>query len=87
MKEYKPQNNMTEKVVDAINNGQDIKPYLYNDLEYAVFDDYKELQKIKSVCPQSIMSGSGSTYFVLEKIENLKKFLKYFTTFYKGSFR
>ena len=41
---------------------------MYNDLEYAVFDDYKELHEIKSVYPESIMSGSGSTYFVLENL-------------------
>ncbi len=70
-KEYKPQNHMTEKMIDAINNHTDIKPFLYNDLEYAVFNDYQELQKIKSMLPGSIMSGSGSTYFVLENLENL----------------
>lgn len=34
-----------------------------NDLEWAVIDDYEELQKIKSKYPASIMSGSGSAYF------------------------
>ncbi len=34
-----------------------------NDLEWALIDDYKELQNIKNLYPQSIMSGSGSTYF------------------------
>ena len=29
-----------------------------------------ELQKIKSKLPQSIMSGSGSTYFVLENLKD-----------------
>ena len=67
LKEFKPQNNMTEKMIVAINNNQDIKPFLYNDLEYAVFDDYRELQDIKQILPNAIMSGSGSTYFVLEK--------------------
>ena len=69
LKEYKPQNNMTEKMVNAINNGQDIKPYLYNDLEYAIYDDYKELQLIKKTYPQAIMSGSGSTYFILDNVK------------------
>ena len=69
-KEIKPQNHMTEKMLLALENGEDIKPYLYNDLEYAVFDDYKELQFIKSKLPNSIMSGSGSTYFVLEDIKD-----------------
>ena len=34
-----------------------------NDLEWAVIDDYKELQEIKKQYPNAIMSGSGSTYF------------------------
>ena len=34
-----------------------------NDLEWAVIDDYEELKEIKKAYPQSIMSGSGSTYF------------------------
>ncbi len=68
-KKIKPQNNMTEKMLDAISKKLDIKEYLYNDLEYAIFDDYVELQKIKSVYPHAIMSGSGSTYFILENLE------------------
>lgn len=67
-KSEKPKYFMTEKMIDALKNGQDIREYLYNDLEYAVFDDYKELQYIKSKLPQSIMSGSGSTYFILDDI-------------------
>ncbi len=59
--------NNTEKMITALKNGTDIKEYLYNDLEYAIFDDYRELQTIKKSIPNSIMSGSGSTYFVLEK--------------------
>ena len=61
---------MTEKMINAINHQQDIKEFLYNDLEYAIFDDYAELQEIKSKLPNSIMSGSGSTYFVLENINS-----------------
>lgn len=34
-----------------------------NDLEWAVIDDYKELQEIKKMYPKAVMSGSGSTYF------------------------
>ena len=36
-----------------------------NDLEWAVIDDYEELQTIKRLYPNSMMSGSGSTYFVI----------------------
>ena len=68
-KSFKPQNNMTEKMVEAIKCGQNIKKFLYNDLEYAVFDDYSELQSIKNIYPGAVMSGSGSTYFVLENLK------------------
>lgn len=36
-----------------------------NDLEWAIIDDYEELQTIKSLYPDSIMSGSGSTYYII----------------------
>lgn len=68
LKENKPRYNLTEKMLEAFKNNETINNYLYNDLEYAVFDDYKELQFIKTKLPQSIMSGSGSTYFVLENL-------------------
>ena len=71
-KEYKPQNDMTQKMLIAILDKDDVKPYLYNDLEYAVFEGYEELQKIKEVYPQAIMSGSGSTYFLLENLSSSK---------------
>lgn len=71
-KGFNHQNNMTEKMVNALKSGEKIGPFLYNNLEYAVFDDYKELQKIKSVYPDAIMSGSGSTYFVLENLKENK---------------
>ncbi len=70
LKENKPKYNMTEKMLEALNLGEDITKYLYNDLEYAVYDDYKELQTIKDIYPDSIMSGSGSSYFVLRDIES-----------------
>lgn len=37
-----------------------------NDLEWAVFDDYKELQKIKNIYMNAVMSGSGPTYFAID---------------------
>ena len=70
LKENKPKYNMTEKMLEALNLGEDITKYLYNDLEYAVFDNYKELQTIKDIYPDSVMSGSGSSYFVLRDIES-----------------
>ena len=55
-KTIKPRNNMAEKMLDAIDKNDDFSKYLYNDLE---------LQKIKQCIPNAVMSGSGSTYFVL----------------------
>lgn len=68
-KKIKPQKNMTEKLIDAIKNQQNIQEFLYNDLEYAIFDDYRKLQTIKEKLPNSIMSGSGSTYFILGNLK------------------
>lgn len=46
-----------------------------NDLEWAVIDDYEELQTIKSLYPDSIMSGSGSTYYIIgQEFKPLKGF-------------
>ena len=39
-------------------------------MEQAVFNNYKELQKIKELYPDSIMTGSGSTYFELGNIDS-----------------
>lgn len=68
----KPNLNMTQKLVDALKSDSlssdinlDIDNFLYNDLETAVIDDYSELEEIKMEYPESIMSGSGSTFFVL----------------------
>ncbi len=71
LKAEKPHNNMTEKMLDAIDNNKNIEPFLYNDLEYAIFDDYPELQEIKKTYPHAIMSGSGSTYFILDNPKQL----------------
>lgn len=71
----KPDLNNTKKMFKLLNskdcNAKNIEDLLHNDLEVAVINDYKELQEIKSTYPKSIMSGSGSTYFVIS--ENLEK--------------
>ena len=44
-----------------------------NDLEWAVIDTYQELQTIKELYPRSIMSGSGSTYYIINgEFETMK---------------
>lgn len=52
--------NNTEKMTKKFEKG-----LLYNSLEKAVINDYKELQEIKTALPDSMMSGSGPTFFVL----------------------
>ncbi len=65
----------THKMIDCLNNNKDIKHLLYNDLETAVYPYYPDLKKIKSTNPNAIMSGSGSTYFVLDnKITPIEDF-------------
>lgn len=36
-----------------------------NDLEWALINDYLELKIIKNIYPKAVMSGSGSTYFMI----------------------
>ena len=61
----KPNLNMTAKMIKALKNGKDIEDFLHNDLEIALIRDYNKLKTIKEEIPGSIMSGSGSTFFVL----------------------
>lgn len=62
----KPNLNMTQKLVEALKSGKsNVENFLQNDLEFAVFNGYKELQEIKIKYPEAIMSGSGSTFFAL----------------------
>ena len=68
--ENKQQNNFTEQMIKYLNEDKDIRPLLYNDLEQAIFPYYEDLQEIKNINPNSIMSGSGSTYFVLAETIN-----------------
>lgn len=71
----KVQNDNTHKMIEFLNENKDIRPLLYNDLETAVYNDYEQLQKIKKANTNSIMSGSGSTYFVLdEKINPVENY-------------
>ena len=37
-----------------------------NDLEWAIIDDYEELRTIKTLYPQAVMTGSGSTFFAYD---------------------
>lgn len=73
--ESKPNLDMTSKLVTALKSERaEIKNYLHNDLEIALLKDYQELEKIKNSYQNCLMSGSGSTFFVLEKeIKNINE--------------
>ncbi len=64
------------KFSKKMENDADGRDNYINDLEWAVIDDYSELQSIKSKYPKSIMSGSGSTYYI--KDENFEEQSGYF---------
>lgn len=57
--------NNTSKMKDLLMKGQFDKTLIYNSLEKALFLTYEELRIIKSRVKNSLMSGSGSTFFVL----------------------
>lgn len=71
--EIKPNLNRTKKLIEALVSGnREIERILHNDLEVAIINDYMELEEIKNVYPNAVMSGSGSTFFVLrDRIDNI----------------
>lgn len=56
----------TSKMEKLILENKFDKKLMYNSLEKAVINDYEELLEIKSKVKDSLMSGSGPTFFVLE---------------------
>lgn len=57
----------TGKMAELLSAGKFDTNLLYNSLEIAVINDYPALQKMKKEIPGSMMSGSGPTFFVLDK--------------------
>ncbi len=62
----------TSKLRLLIEKGKFDKTLLYNSFEKALFPKYEELSYLKSVLKGSLMSGSGSTFFILEPEINEK---------------
>ncbi len=58
--------NNTLKLKQLLLQNKFDKTLIYNSLESALFNDYKELRQIKENVKGSLMSGSGSTFFVLD---------------------
>ncbi len=64
------------KFSQKLSKGKTGRKDFKNDLEWAVVDDYKELQTIKTLYPDSIMSGSGSSFFMINgKFQPLEGYL------------
>lgn len=64
----KPNLDMTTKLVTALKDYDvNVEYFLHNDLEVALVNDYQELVRIKEDYPSSIMSGSGSTFFIVNQ--------------------
>lgn len=62
------------ETIDGVPYSLKLEEFLHNDLEIALIEDYQELKQIKTAYPNSLMSGSGSTFFVLEdNINNINK--------------
>lgn len=59
--------NNTMKLKELLLKGSFDKSLLYNSFEKSLFYDYEELQFIKNNVKDSLMSGSGSAFFVLNK--------------------
>lgn len=57
--------NNTEKLIKLLEKGMFDDSLIYNSLEKAILNDYEILREIKSKIKSSLMSGSGSTFFVL----------------------
>lgn len=59
--------NNTLKLKNLLEENKFNKELICNGLENALFPDYEELRVIKEKVKGSLMSGSGSTFFVLDK--------------------
>ena len=55
------------KFSDKLSKDDTDRSKYVNDLEWAVINDYPELQYIKNKYPRAIMTGSGSTYFMINE--------------------
>ncbi len=62
--------NNTQKLKNLLLNGKFDKTLIYNSLENALFPYYESLREIKENVKNSLMSGSGSAFFVLESDVN-----------------
>ena len=61
----------TTKLVELLNKNKLDKSLIYNSLEKALFPDYEQIRVIKTRVKNSLLSGSGPSFFVLEPTLNV----------------
>ena len=64
--------NNTLKLIELLNENKIDKSLIYNSLEKALFPDYIELREVKNKVENSLMSGSGPSFFVLSSQINVQ---------------
>ena len=62
--------NNTTKLIELLNENRIDKTLIYNSFEKALFPDYEQLREIKTKVKNSLLSGSGPSFFVLNKTLN-----------------
>ena len=62
----------TKKLVELLNENRIDENLIYNSFEQALFPDYQQLREIKTKVKNSLLSGSGPSFFVLSSKLNAK---------------
>lgn len=65
--EKKQHKNNSQKLKELLLNNTFDEKLICNSLETSVLNDFEELKCIKSNLPQSLMSGSGPTFYILNR--------------------
>ena len=66
--------NNTSKLVKLIQNKQFDEKLVYNDLELPLLNEVNEFKNIKKIKPNSIMTGSGSVFYIINDTFNYDDF-------------
>ena len=64
----------TSKLVELIQNNQFDEMLIYNDLELPLLNEVNEFKNIKKIKPNSIMTGSGSVFYIINDTFNYNDF-------------
>lgn len=73
-KQIKLNKDNTSKLVELIQNNQFDEMLIYNDLELPLLNEVNEFKNIKKIKPNSIMTGSGSVFYIINDTFNYNDF-------------